>query len=67
MKKFVIISVSLVLAAVIAFGIGVYHYMKVKEPEKKETVRKAVTAPASQKGKQNKTPSEKEKDHEIKA
>ena len=38
-----------------------------KEPEKKETVKKAVAAPASQKGKQNKTPSEKEKDHEIKA
>ncbi len=36
MKKFVIISVSLVLVALIAFGIALFHYVKVKEPEKKE-------------------------------
>ena len=37
MKKFVIISVAIVLAAVIAFGIALFHYIKVKEPEKTET------------------------------
>ena len=34
MKKFVIISVALVLVAVLAFGIALFHYMKVKQPEK---------------------------------
>lgn len=36
MKKFVIISVALVLVAVTAFGIALFHYMKVKQPEKTE-------------------------------
>lgn len=32
MKKFVIISVALVLVAVIAFGIALFHYIKVNQP-----------------------------------
>ena len=38
MKKFVIISIALVLVAAIVFGVALFHYMKVKEPEKKEEI-----------------------------
>ncbi len=64
MKKFVIISVALVLVAVTAFGIALFHYMKVKQPEKAveteaveavEETKAAVKAPTEANAKRDDT------------